>query len=330
MTLTAGDYNFFTYTDDGVRLWIDDILVIDEWHDQLPTQFVSARPMTDGEHTIKMEYYNGAGQAVARLWMINTSAYPQPRQWEWGTWKGEYFDNPELSGDPKVVRKDTNLSFDWGDASPDPNLPGDGFSARWTASLFLQAGSYNFFAYADDGVRLYVDGALVIDQWRSQPTTVFRSNVSLNSGLHFIRMEYFEDAGEATAHLWWHNSTVYPQWRGEYFANTGLTTTPITIRPDSSIDFNWAGSPAEGVPHDGFSVRWTGVLTLDAGNYTFTAYADDGVRLWVDELQGIDEWQDQSEQFVSVVPLSAGTHFIRMEYYQGSYGAVARLTLTKS
>lgn len=328
MSLAAGDYNFFTYTDNGVRLWVDDQLLIDEWHGGDPKQFISARPLAEGLHTFRMEYFDDTGRAVARLSMVNATAYPQ--QGEWGSWKAEYFDNRNLSGDPKVVRKDTNISFDWGAGSPDPLIPVDNFSARWTGSLFLEGGDYNFYAFADDGVVLYVDGVPVINEWRDQPPQLFRSFLNLATGVHHIRMEYFEGALGAQAQLWWHNTTKFTQWRGEYFANKDLAGVPIVVRGDSSIDFDWPGSPAEGIPHDGFSVRWTGAFTLNDGVYSFKAFADDGVRLWIDGFVGLDEWRDQAQEFTSVMPLTGGDHFIRMEYYQNSFGATARLTITKT
>lgn len=330
LTLPAGDYNFFTYADDGVRLWIDDVLVIDEWHGGDATQYLSARPLSAGQHTIKMEYYEDIGRAVARLGMVNTTAYPQPQPFEWGSWQGEYYDNRNLTGEPRLVRKDNNISFEWGEGSPDPSIPTDNFSVRWTASLFLQGGDYDFFAIVDDGVRLWVDGALVIDHWQDSPPTVLRSFLPLSTGVHFIRMEYYEATAGATAQLWWHNSTSYPAWRGEYFANMDLSGSPAVVRNDASIDFDWPGSPADGVPHDGFSVRWTRSIFLEQGDYTFTAFADDGVRLWVDEVRALDEWHDGAQEYVSFIPLESGVHFLRMEYYQNSFGARARLTVTKN
>ncbi len=328
LNLTAGDYNFFTYADDGVRLYVDGSLVINEWNGGGGRQYRSSLPLAAGQHTIVMEYFDDTARAAARLGMINTSAYPQVGQW--GTWRGEYFDNASLSGDPKLVRQDSNIAFDFLGGAPDATIPVDNFSVRWTTSLTLDAGDYDFFVYADDGVRVYVDGALVIDAWQNQPPTLFFSFLPLGSGVHFFRVEYYDSTGDATARFWWHNSTAFPNWRGEYFTNTTLTGVPPITRAEPSINFDWSGSSPDGaIPQTGFSARWTGVLLLDAGTYSFTAFADDGVRLWIDEFQGLNEWRDQSQQFESIVPLTAGVHFVRMEYYQSQLGAVARLTITK-
>jgi len=233
--------------------------------------------------------------------------------------------------DPKVVRKDDMILFNWGDGSPDPAIPLDNFSVRWTGSLYLRAGDYDFFPYTDDGVRLYVDGQLVIDEWHDQGPTQYRSSLPLSEGTHFIRMEYFDRTGGAQANLWWHNVTVYPLWLGEYFSNKDLSGSPTVVRGDDDIDFDWSSaSPADGVPQEGFSVRWTGDFFFDSADYTFNVTADDGVRLWIDGVAAINEWRDQGETtFTSVMPLSEGFHFVRMEYYQNIGGAVARISWTK-
>lgn len=330
LNLPAGNYSFFTYTDDGVRLWIDNVPAIDLWTDGAK-QFRSDQSVAAGDHALRMEFYDRTARAAARLGFVNRTAYPQPDRWEWGTWKGEYFDNPDLAGEPRLIRQDNNIAFDWDFGSPDPSIPVDNFSVRWTAALFLAGGDYNFFTYTDDGVRLFIDGVSMINEWHGQGATQWRSAVPLSAGIHFIRMEYFELGAGATAHLWWHNGTPFPNFRGEYFTNTTLSGSPLVIRNDGSIDFEFTGSPADGIAHDGFSVRWTGIVDLEEGEYTFRATADDGVRLWVDGFRALDEWRDQGPtEFVSVLPLSGGVHFIRMEYYQNTFGATARLSWTKN
>ncbi len=63
-------YTFFTETDDGVRLWVDNQLIIDKWLPQSPTEWPAIRTLTltaGRAYTIKMEYYEAGGGAVARL-----------------------------------------------------------------------------------------------------------------------------------------------------------------------------------------------------------------------------------------------------------------------
>jgi tripartite motif-containing protein 71 len=117
-------------------------------------------------------------------------------------WRGEYFGNPWLAEQAELVRKDPEISFDWYDASPAPSIPPDGFSARWLRSAWFDAGAYRFTVYADDGVRLWVDEQLLIEEWRHQATT-FQADITLTQGYHRVQVEYYEDYGWASLHVSW-------------------------------------------------------------------------------------------------------------------------------
>ena len=62
------------------------------------------------------------------------------------------------------MRNDDRLDFDWGTGSPDQLIPPDHFSARWTRSIDLEAGTYRFDLIVDDGVRFWIDNVLVLDK----------------------------------------------------------------------------------------------------------------------------------------------------------------------
>lgn len=102
-----------------------------------------------------------------------------------------------------MARDEAEINHDFGLGSPDPRIPADDFSARWMASIQLMAGTYRFTAETDDGVRLYIDNVLVIDQWREQARTAHSVDVVLAGGTHSIRMEYFDHLGFAFARLSW-------------------------------------------------------------------------------------------------------------------------------
>ncbi len=118
-------------------------------------------------------------------------------------WTGKYYNNEDLSGSPALTRRDAGISFDWGFGSPAPSVFADHFSAQWSRSASFTGGVYRFYARSDDGVRLYVDGALQIDEWREQAITGFYRDVVLNSGTHSIVVEYFERTGLAQIYVWW-------------------------------------------------------------------------------------------------------------------------------
>jgi len=92
-------------------------------------------------------------------------------------WKGEYFNNPSLLGNPTLVRDDADINFDWGSSSPGPGIPNELFSARWTRTWYFEAGYYRFSADVDDGVRIWLDGILVMNEWHNATGTQYDRDV---------------------------------------------------------------------------------------------------------------------------------------------------------
>jgi hypothetical protein len=244
-------------------------------------------------------------------------------------WNAYYWNNTALSGTPVLERLEPNLDYRWGSGSPDPKVWADGFSARWTRYLDLAAGSYRFTTVSDDGLRLYVDGRLLINEWTDHPPKTVAAETSLSAGHHLVVVEYYENMGNATASVSWAPVSAIQNWRGEYFGNRNLSGSPLLVRDDAKIDFRWgAASPAPGtIPADGFAVRWTRTINPGAGNYRFSMTIDDGGRLWVNNHLLIDRWKDQAAQTYSGdIYLPAGGVPIKMEYYENMGDAVARLS----
>jgi hypothetical protein len=243
-------------------------------------------------------------------------------------WRGEYFANPDLAGAPALVRDDPDLNFDWGPNAPGPGVTDDNFSARWTRDVTFSAGNYRFYAYVDDGARVWVDGDLVIDQWHESTPTTYTADLTLAEGAHTLRMEYYEHTGNAIAQLGWERATDYPDWRGEYFDNPGLNGTPVLVRNDANVDFYWSESPGPGVPADNFSVRWTRGLYFPGGTYRFSLDVDDGARLWVDDQLVIDGWRSGPPKgYTAGLGLGEGTHTLRVEYFEFRYVAQVHLNI---
>ncbi|WP_432993160.1 PA14 domain-containing protein [Dactylosporangium sp. CA-233914] len=253
---------------------------------------------------------------------------------------GAYFDNKSLSGTPVLTRPDPQINFVWGENAPDPAVPADGFSVRWTKTQYFAAGRYRFTSVSDDGVRLYIDNKRVIDQWHGQSGTAYNYVGDLGAGNHTIVLEYYDEGGAALAKLDWDTTTDQPaqSFLAQYWNTPGAgsapampTGTPTVSRQETTIDHDWgAGSPADGISVDHFVARWTGTLIFTAGEYDFTTTADDGVRLSVDGVRVIDKWVDRgATSDTANVLLDSGPHNIVMDYYENGGDAVARLTWLK-
>jgi beta-glucosidase len=115
--------------------------------------------------------------------------------------RGDYFNNQELQGPPAMVRTDQHIAFKWGEDSYTEGGPLDHFSIRWTGYFIPKTtGDYKFYSSADDGVRLYLDDQLVIDDWQRHSETLDTYARHLEGGHPYkIRFEYFEAVGTATA-----------------------------------------------------------------------------------------------------------------------------------
>ena len=118
---------------------------------------------------------------------------------------GSYFNNTTLAGTAALSRTEA-VNFNWGTAAPGAGVNADNFSARWTGTVApTSTGSYRFQTYSDDGVRVWVNGTQVINNWTDHsPTTNSSANVSLTAGQRYtIRVEYYEKTGGAVMQLRW-------------------------------------------------------------------------------------------------------------------------------
>ncbi|MFB9387788.1 PA14 domain-containing protein [Streptomyces coeruleoprunus] len=115
-------------------------------------------------------------------------------------WKVQFFANTSFGGTPKLTGCDAAISENYGYGDPaGVTLPKDNFSARWTVTRdFGSGGPFTFTAESQDGIRVYVDGALKIDMWRNVSSTQRRTlNLSVPGGKHTLRVDFVAWTGAA-------------------------------------------------------------------------------------------------------------------------------------
>ncbi len=119
--------------------------------------------------------------------------------------KAEFFANRNLEGAAVLTRADEAVNYDWGMSNPAPGVPADDFSARWTGKLVpAVSGKYRFGATADDGLRVYLDGKLIAEDWTQHAPTTVTGEVTLEAGKSYdVKMEYYEGRIGAVARLVW-------------------------------------------------------------------------------------------------------------------------------
>jgi hypothetical protein len=323
LSFEGGMYRFSARVDDGVRVWLDSQIIIDEWHTATPNTYIKDVNVTAGAHVVRVEYFEGVGAALINFNIDKITSYPD--------WKGEYFANQFLTEPPTYTRNDVAVSFDWGNNAPAPGIPADYFSARWTRSANFGGGNYRFTLRLSGGVNFYIDGSLIVSEWYSAANATYTRDFNLSPGTHNLRIEYFHTTGPAN--IWF---TYQPSggsstdWSGNYFANDHWSGIPTMVRFDPEINFDWGtGSPGPLLPIDFFSVRWTRTLQLAAGQYQFDFTVDDGVRFYVDGQLVLDQVKESAVvNYALQLNLSQGNHEFRLEYVEYSGQAIMKFTMT--
>jgi len=265
--------------------------------------------------------------------------------------QGVYYNGTTLSGTPLLTRIDPTINFDLSWHSPAPGtVPQDNYSVRWTGQVMaVYSEIYTFHTISDDGIRLWVNGVKLVDDWMNQGATEYSGGISLVAGQKYdIVIEYYEAAGDAVTKLSWTSpstptqiipqSQLYPPatvtagtgLQGVYYSGNALSGAPLLTRIDPLINFDlsWM-SPAPGtVPQDNYSVRWTGqVKAAYSETYTFYTTSDDGIRLWVNGVQLVNDWMNQgATEYSGSITLVAGQRYdIVIEYYEAAGDAVTKL-----
>jgi hypothetical protein len=300
-------------------------------------------PEAAPSHTVMLTVSDGS-LAASTSFQWNTVEGVRPMR---GV-KGEYFAGTQFE-QAVTSRIDTLLQFLWPDTTPPaPGVPGDAFSARWTGRLLPAASeSHRFIVNGDDGVRLWVNGQLLLDHWDPVPSTYFgltSAPITLTAGQFAdLRVELQDFFSDAWLEVYWTSASQPLQLvpadrlfqpagggaegpaspratglRAAYF--TGRFADAVAERVDPNVNFAWGlGAPVAGVPADQFSARWSGwVLPTASGLHRFHVAGGAAVRLWIDDTPVIDAWSDEGgagEQTGSASLIAGTPARVRLEYY---------------
>ena len=203
--------------------------------------------------------------------------------------KGDYYDNIDFTV-LRVTRTDSTVNFDWGTGSPDASIGVDTFSARWTGQVetpFSQ--TYTFYTVSDDGVRLWVNGQLLIDNWTDHAPTENSGTITLSAGQRYnLQMDFYENGGGAVAQLSWSSPSIAKEIipQSQLYPPGGPPTPPsppsnLTAAQAGKrkINLNWTQSPSPGITQNKVyrSTTAGGPYTLRATLGAVTTYQDVGL-----------------------------------------------------
>lgn len=229
-------------------------------------QYTGFNPLTDaydGKHP------NAAGEEkMAQKWFdaLITILDAEPPSTPTGTGLfAEYYNTIDLSGSSALSRVEPQVNYSWGYGSPGAAVNTNYFSARWAGSVEAPvSGNYTFSTVSDDGVRLWVNNALVINNWTDHGSTTNNSpSVALVAGVRYhIRMEYYEKGGAAVAKLLWTypSQSQQPIPQGRLYPSTPASDTQPPTTPTSLSSSN--------ITQTSFTLSWS----ASTDNQSVTAY----------------------------------------------------------
>jgi len=182
--------------------------------------------------------------ALLLLGVLLMFALPAPALAEFGSgWSASYYNNAELTGSPVFTEILPNgINFNWGAGSPNPAVPVDNFSARYGSVQNFSAGTYEFVVGSDDGVRVFIDGVLVLDRFIGRVFTIDRFQQTLTAGPHQITVEYMELVDQAQVQFQWFLINASPQipqfgtpFGQTFFFTPGPSPTPLPTGPTATV-----------------------------------------------------------------------------------------------
>jgi uncharacterized protein YraI len=209
---TAGNYRFTVQVDDGARLYVDGLLLINQWvaggFRTYQADFIAS---TDGNHTITVEMFDSTGDAtIIANWALSVGPLPTATTTCVGVpWYAQFYNGLDLSGGVifSTTYGPSGLSQNWGQGSPGGTVPVDNFSASFTRTLNVPTdmpqGVYTFYAKADDNFRFTIDSTVIIDKWDTFAGDLQTAEATLLNGPHTFKFDYRERTVDASLFLTW-------------------------------------------------------------------------------------------------------------------------------
>ena len=248
--------------------------------------------------------------ALACAFLVSSSsawaAIPQ------NAFQGDYWNLPSTSGvapvfpttAPTLTRTDAAINFNWGSGAPMAGINVDDFAVRWQGTwTFASSGVYEFTVTTNDGLRLSVDGAQILNQWKDQVAT-YTVQRSLSAGSHLIRVEHYENAGGAQAKLSWRLLPVVAVPAAGVTA-TATQTSSSTSRWTTLGTDKYTYYPYEWLEYlCDFGAGGSWLFSLTATNYPYPSAPG----LPAGYAYSLDLWVDGSYQRTFSVPGSTTTY----------------------
>ncbi len=249
-------------------------------------------------HAIAIET-GAVSSAVNSVSFVNTAA-PGNGTGLQGQYYANTFPTNSFTGSP-LVRTDAVVNFNWGATAPIAGVAPTNYTVAWTGCVQAQFSEpYTFYLTNNDGVRLYVNGQLLINSWTDQAAGSHAGTINLlGQQLYNIRLEHYQHTNSATVALGWGSPStplaVIPS--AQLYPHTNPPPSVVWLSPANNATYTAAASVTMSAEADapfnpvaavnfytnnvllGAATNAPYTLTatgLGAGSYALTAVAVDG------------------------------------------------------
>ncbi len=161
---------------------------------------------------------------------------------------------------PSLTRVDSTVNFVYpnGD-SPAPGIGGTNFSVQWLGKIQPEfTETYTFYTESDDGVRLWVNGQLLVDDWNDHPPTEDSGTITLSAGQEYtIEMDLYQNQGGSEAQLLWESPSTLKQIVPQAQLYSGVApiapaNLTATVTSGTQINLAWSDNSNN---ETGFSIE---------------------------------------------------------------------------
>ena len=197
--------------------------------------------------------------------------------------KAEYFNTSDLSGSPVLTQTETKVNYIWSAGGPDvAGIGTKNYSVRWSGYISVPAtATYTFTAGGDDGFRLLIDGATVLDDWEASSYHTRTATKSLSKAkVHTITFEYYQLEGDAMVDLSWQKRGDTKDYLADYLKDADLVVACIGM--NSTIEgeghdhgFDLAGEDQEVMASVAKAARPTVVVVNGGGAVEMQSWQQD-------------------------------------------------------
>jgi len=274
----SGSHTFYLRADDGIRLKVNNQLIIDKWIDQSATEWSGTISLTAAVPvSIEVEYYEKGGDAVCQLsWAASglakqiipaSSLTPPSTITQPSGLMGLYFTGMTLTN-LAATHYGEAVNMDVGGGTPEAAVGSNTFSIRWLGQVTPGVtGTHTFYLRGDDGIRLKVNNQLIINKWIDQGASEWNGTIALTAGVAVpIEIEYYENGGDAVCQL---------SWAAPGLSKQIIPATSLSVPADTQAPSAISALAASYVSDRAVTLGWTAATDdVQIGAYTI---ARDGV-----------------------------------------------------